>query len=78
MKVFNSLKIKITVPVVIVLIFLSAFVLLVVSNSVRHFADRYSDERLLWAHQTAIAYIDRLFEYNKEAALRYVSPRRCL
>ena len=64
MKVFNSLKLKITIPIFVVLVFLSGFLLLIVSNSVRHFADRYSDERLLGAHQTASAYIDRLVEYN--------------
>ena len=64
MNILNSLKLKITIPIIIVLVFLSAFILLLVSTSVRHFADRYTDERLLGAQKTAVAYIDRLIEYN--------------
>ena len=64
MTYFNSLKLKITFPILVVLVILSVFVLLLVSNSVRHFSDRYTEERLLGARRTATAYIDRLIEYN--------------
>ena len=64
MNIFSSLKLKITIPIFVVLVFMSVFILFLVSNSVRHFASRYSEERLLGAQQTALAYIERLVEYN--------------
>ena len=64
MAIFNSLKLKITFPILIVLGLLSVSVLLLVSNSVRHFSERYTEERLVGARSTATAYVERLIEYN--------------
>ena len=69
MNIFYSLRLRVIIPIFAVLVFLSMFILLLVSNSVRHFADRYAEERLLGAHQTAIAYIQRMVEYNSISSM---------
>ena len=64
MKLFNSMKVKITVPVIAVLAILVVFILFHVFTSVQNFADRRSDERLSGAYQSVRAYLNRVRDYN--------------
>ena len=61
---FNSIVLRITVPVLCVLVVLSGFILLFAADSVRQFSDKYSESRLSGAYQTAMQYLDRIVDHN--------------
>ena len=68
MHLFNTLKFKITVPVIIVLTLLVLFIIYQVFISMAHFGDRRSEERLYAAYHSIQAYLNRLHDYNTMAA----------
>jgi len=67
--ILNSVKAKITIPVILVLVALSFFIWSYVSTSVENFANDLSMERINGAAQSARAFVRQLERYNRTNSL---------
>ena len=65
---FNSLKSKIIIPVIIVLVLLMVATITLVSISTTNLADTLSEERILGVSQATVAHIESFEEYSQLAA----------